>query len=192
MGWHILTALAAGVAIWCTHFVAMLGYHVGVPVGFDPVLTIVSLAFAVFGATAGFAVAQRRYLGRFTSAIGGAIVGLAIAAMHYTGMIAYRVQGRVSWDKYYLVASIVLAVALSAAALHCAAFTPPRPRSHGGPARVRHRLPSLHRHDRLPREGHGDRRLFLNPEALQALRLRRRRHGARHRDRRAGELYHRR
>jgi NO-binding membrane sensor protein with MHYT domain len=143
MGWHILTALAAGVAIWCTHFVAMLGYHVGVPVGFDPVLTIVSLAFAVFGATAGFAVAQRRYLGRFTSAIGGAIVGLAIAAMHYTGMIAYRVQGRVSWDKYYLVASIVLAVALSAAALHCAAFTPPRPRSHGGPARVRHRLPSL-------------------------------------------------
>ncbi|MEH3108476.1 MAG: diguanylate cyclase [Agrobacterium cavarae] len=43
---------------------------------------------------------------------------LAISTMHYTGMMAYRVQGIVSWDRTYLVASIVLSVALSSAALH--------------------------------------------------------------------------
>ena len=48
------------------------------------------------------------------------MVGLAIAAMHYTGMMAYRVQGIVSWDMPYLVASIVLSVGLSAIALHAA------------------------------------------------------------------------
>ena len=25
-GWHFLTAVAAGSAIWCTHFIAMLAY----------------------------------------------------------------------------------------------------------------------------------------------------------------------
>jgi diguanylate cyclase (GGDEF)-like protein len=119
IGWHVLTAVAAGAAIWCTHFIAMLGFDAGAPVGFDPVLTIVSLLIAVAGSTIGFAVAGSG-LSRFTPALGGAIVGLAIVLMHYTGMTAYRVQGLVSWDMSYLVASIVLAVGLSATALHLA------------------------------------------------------------------------
>ncbi len=118
-GWHFLAALAAGVAIWCTHFVAMLGFDAGVPVGFDPVLTIVSLLIAVVGSTVGFALAGSRLAG-FGAALGGAVVGLAIAAMHYVGMIAYRVQGIVTWDMPYLVASIMLSVGLSAVALHYA------------------------------------------------------------------------
>ena len=51
---------------------------------------------------------------------GGAVVGLAITAMHYTGMMAYRVQGIVSWDTHYLVASIMLSVAFGGYALHVA------------------------------------------------------------------------
>lgn len=118
-GWLFMTALAAGVAIWCTHFVAMLGYDAGVPIGFDPVMTVVSLLIAVVGSTIGFMLAGSRWT-RFTPAFGGAIVGLAIAAMHYVGMMAYRVQGIVSWNMTYLVASIVLSVGLSALSLHLA------------------------------------------------------------------------
>ncbi|WP_296018820.1 bifunctional diguanylate cyclase/phosphodiesterase [uncultured Agrobacterium sp.] len=117
VGWQAMTALSAGVAIWCTHFVAMLGYDARVPIGFDLPLTVVSLLAVVFGNAIGFAVAisKRHFL---MPALGGAIVGLAISTMHYTGMIAYRVQGIVSWDATYLVASILLSVALSSAALH--------------------------------------------------------------------------
>ena len=111
--------MVAGAAIWCTHFIAMLGYQSGVPIGFDPVLTIVSLLIAMAGTLFGFAIATGRRM-RLTPAIGGAVVGLVIAAMHYTGMMAYRVQGVVSWDTSYLVASIVLSVTLSALALHFA------------------------------------------------------------------------
>ncbi|MFT4066506.1 putative bifunctional diguanylate cyclase/phosphodiesterase [Paraburkholderia sp.] len=121
-GWHVLTAVAAGVAIWCTHFIGMLGFNPGVPVGFDPLLTMVSLVIAVAGSTLGFVIAGSK-LARFTPALGGAIVGVAITLMHYTGMIAYRVQGIVSWDMPYLVASIFFAVTLSAAALHFAMQT---------------------------------------------------------------------
>ena len=118
-GWLFMTALAAGVAIWCTHFIAMLGYDAGVPVGFDPVMTVVSLLIAVLGSTIGFMLSGSGWT-RFTPAFGGAIVGLAIAAMHYTGLMAYRVQGIVSWDMPYLIASIVISVSLSALALHLA------------------------------------------------------------------------
>ena len=118
-GWYFLTALAAGAAIWCTHFVAMLGFESGVPVSFDPVLTILSLIIAVIGSTIGFAVAGMKF-SRFAPAIGGAFVGLAVAAMHYTGMAAYRVQGIVSWDLSYLIASIILAVVFATIATHIA------------------------------------------------------------------------
>lgn len=117
IGWYFLTALTAGVAIWCTHFVAMLGYEASAPVEFDPVLTIASLLIAVFGATLGFLIAGSK-LTRWAPAVGGGVVGLAIAVMHYVGMMAYRVQGVVSWNQWHLAASIFLAVSLSAVALH--------------------------------------------------------------------------
>jgi diguanylate cyclase (GGDEF)-like protein len=124
ISWNFLTSVAAGAAIWCTHFIAMLGFEAGVPVGFDPALTIISLLIAVAGSMAGFAVAASG-LSPATPALGGAIVGLSIALMHYTGMLGYRVQGIVSWDTTNLVASIVLSVGLAAAALHLAMHRPP-------------------------------------------------------------------
>jgi len=120
LGWHVLTAVAAGAAIWCTHFIAMIGFEPGAPVAFDPVLTVLSLLVAVVGAAPGFALACSRRL-KFAPALGGAVVGVAIVLMHYTGMMAYRVQGLVSWDMGYLVASVVISVVVSALALHTAA-----------------------------------------------------------------------
>ncbi|AUC95259.1 bifunctional diguanylate cyclase/phosphodiesterase [Bradyrhizobium sp. SK17] len=119
LGWHFLTAVAAGAAIWCTHFVAMLAFDPGVPVGFDPILTILSLLMAMAGTFAGFLLAATSST-QPIPAIGGGLVGLTISAMHYVGMMAYRVQGIVSWDMVYLDASIVLSVVLSGLALHFA------------------------------------------------------------------------
>jgi diguanylate cyclase (GGDEF)-like protein len=116
-GWHFLTAVAAGAAIWCTHFIAILAYEPGAPVTFDPLLTMFSLLIAIFGTGAGSVVAASG-LARFAPALGGAITGMAIAVMHYTGMMAYRVQGTIGWDMGYLIASIILSVGLSAAAFH--------------------------------------------------------------------------
>ncbi|WP_062210696.1 EAL domain-containing protein [Aureimonas sp. AU12] len=113
--WLVLTALITGGSIWCTHFIAILGYDPGISIGFDPVLTIVSLLVAMVGAGIGFLIASSA--GRSASLAGGAIVGLAIVVMHYTGMLGYRVEGIASWNLPYLVASIVISCSLSAAAL---------------------------------------------------------------------------
>ncbi|MFP6562806.1 putative bifunctional diguanylate cyclase/phosphodiesterase [Paraburkholderia sp. B3] len=123
-GWIFLASISSAVAIWCTHFVAMLGFEPGVPVAFDPVLTIDSLFIALAGSFAGFAIATSRWR-RVAPALGGAVLGLAVALMHYTGMLAYRVEGAVGWNSTYLVASVVLSVGFAAWALQHAAARGP-------------------------------------------------------------------
>lgn len=118
-GWYFLTALTAGTVIWSAHCIGILAFNAGVPIALDPVMTSVSLLIAMMGSTVGFVLAGSRLFHRAGLA-GGIVVGLSIAAMHYTGMMAYRVQGVVSWDMNYLVASIVLSVVFAAAALHLA------------------------------------------------------------------------
>ena len=117
LGWHFLTAVAAGSSIWCTHFIAVLAYKPSVPVTLDPVLTILSLLMAVLGTAPGFILAASGNTSWRLGALGGAIIGMAIAAMHYTGMLAYRPDGLVTWNTTYLIASIGLSVAISATAM---------------------------------------------------------------------------
>ena len=119
ISWHFLTGVAAGATIWCTHFIAILAYNPTVPVTFLPVLTIFSLLIAIFGSGAGFYLATRT-ISRWQPSIGGAIVGLAIVAMHYTGMMAYRIQGIITWDTSYVAVSVALAVTFAGLATHAA------------------------------------------------------------------------
>lgn len=115
LGWAFLTSVASGATIWCTHFVAMLAFRAGVPVTLDPVLTITSLVIAITGTFIGVGLAAwgpRDFYGT----LGGAIFGLAISGMHYMGMAAYRVDGIVTWDSAYVIASLICSVGFAGAA----------------------------------------------------------------------------
>jgi diguanylate cyclase (GGDEF)-like protein len=107
-GWLFLASIAAGAAVWCTHFIAMLAYDVAAPVVFEPILTMASLLIAIGGAAGAFRIAIGRGLAREIAA--GVTLGVTVAAMHYTGMWAYRVDGIVDWDVSYIAASLVVAV----------------------------------------------------------------------------------
>ncbi|SFO27542.1 diguanylate cyclase (GGDEF) domain-containing protein [Mesorhizobium sp. NFR06] len=119
VGWNFLTSVCAGSSIWCTHFIAMLAYDPGVPITFDPVLTIASLFIAITGTAAGFIAATTR-APRIAPIFGGVIVGLAISGMHYTGMAAYHVAGIVEWNTTYIAASVLLSVAFACVAVKAA------------------------------------------------------------------------
>ena len=60
LAWVFLAAVATGTGIWATHFVAMLAYEPGYPVGYDAVLTIASLLVAVVVAAVGLALVDAR------------------------------------------------------------------------------------------------------------------------------------
>ncbi|MDI7860882.1 EAL domain-containing protein [Rhizobiaceae bacterium n13] len=111
--WLFLSGFIGGSTIWTTHFVAMLGYRTGVADGFEPVLTLISLLIGIGVTSLGFFIAAASKKGALIEA-GGAIVGLGICLMHYTGMAALLVEGRLEWDRSYVLASLVLAAIFGA------------------------------------------------------------------------------
>ncbi len=115
-GWVVLTAVSAGTMVWATHFVAMMAFRATAPVVLDPILTLFSLLAVTFLAVPGLALAVQRR--SWSGAAGGGIIGTGIAVMHYVGMAAYRVDGIVTWDWRYVLASVVLSCGLSASAFH--------------------------------------------------------------------------
>ncbi|WGM32461.1 MHYT domain-containing protein [Brevundimonas sp. NIBR11] len=115
--WLGAAALAMGGGIWSMHFIAMLGFDPGAPVSYDPGLTLLSFLLAVAGTAGAFFAASRERLGRGRIPVAGAAMGLAIAAMHYVGMAAMRTTAAVGWRVDLVVASVLIAIAASVAAL---------------------------------------------------------------------------
>ncbi len=85
--WHLGAALAAGLGVWTTHFMAMLGYRTDIILGYHYGITLASAGIAVLSVGLPFALSavpsNRSMRGAF-----GAVAGLGIGAMHVTGMAA--------------------------------------------------------------------------------------------------------
>jgi signal transduction histidine kinase len=114
LGWLAGAAAVTGSGVWSTHFVAMLAFRPGLPMGYDITLTAVSVAIAIVVAGAGFLIADR---GGLWGAFGGGIVGAGVGAMHFTGMKALIVPAVKIWDPAYAHSSILFGVVFGAVAL---------------------------------------------------------------------------
>jgi NO-binding membrane sensor protein with MHYT domain/two-component sensor histidine kinase len=119
--WLITAAVAMGGGVWAMHFIAMLGFNPGAPVRYDPGLTLLSFLLAVAGTAAAFFAASQDRLGAGRIPVAGAVMGGAIALMHYVGMAAMRTAATIGWRADLVVASIVIAIGASTAALWAAA-----------------------------------------------------------------------
>jgi NO-binding membrane sensor protein with MHYT domain len=117
--WLVIAAFAIGGAgIWLMHFTAMLGFDVPrSPVRYNLPMTILSMAIAVgvVGIALVFIGHGPRKAGRLLAA--GLFTGIGVLAMHYTGMAAMHVAGEIHYDPALTVASGVIAVVASTAAL---------------------------------------------------------------------------
>jgi signal transduction histidine kinase len=111
--WLIGTAFVSGTGIWATHFVAMLAFRPGLPLGYNLPLTAASVTLAIL--ISGLAFAS--VLSRRTATIGGGLFGVAVGAMHYTGMAALQVPAVQHWDVSYITASIAIGIVVGAIAL---------------------------------------------------------------------------
>ena len=121
--WLLLAGVATGCGIWATHFIAMLAYEPPVPVSYNIGLTVISLAVGAVVTIVGFFIATISSA-RWAAPIGGVVVGAGIVGMHYLGMWALETPGNVSWSTDLVLASIVLGVALAAAAMEVAVRRP--------------------------------------------------------------------
>ena len=115
----VLAALVAGIGIWATHFVAMLAYAPAVNGGYELSGTIASFLLPILGAGAAFALAAESRKTSWTIAA-GLILGFSVALMHFSGMRAFQPSAVIRWDAAYVVASILVGLALSVASMFAA------------------------------------------------------------------------
>ncbi len=114
--WLAGSGLAAGIGIWSTHFIAMLGYDPGHSVTYDLPLTLLSLAVGAVSACLALALA-RRMTTMAGSLAAGALLGLGVAAMHFTGMAGVRLPGTFTWDVPTLGVALAIGCTLAGLAL---------------------------------------------------------------------------
>ena len=85
----VWTAVVAGVGVWTTHFVAMIGYRPDAALSYDFQVTLISILVGV--AFVGIPVGVSLFLTGFHARVGlGILAGLGVAAMHLTGMSAIQ------------------------------------------------------------------------------------------------------
>src|SRR5882672_1208113 len=110
------TAVGGG-AIWSMHFIGMNAADLGMPVAYDPVLTIASLIVAILAPAVGLFIVGRSDGGLFNLPLGGVLTGLGVTLMHYTGMAAMIIPAKISYDPTLFIASIVIAIVAATVAL---------------------------------------------------------------------------
>ncbi|GAB6141496.1 hypothetical protein JCM14076_22250 [Methylosoma difficile] len=108
--WMLGSALAMGGGVWSMHFVGMLAFHLPISIGYDPVITLLSLAIAVAISAMALWLMRSSELSKTSTAAGALFVGLGIAAMHYTGMMAMRMSPSIVYDLPLVALSIGIAV----------------------------------------------------------------------------------
>ncbi len=114
--WLGLAAMAFGGGVWATHFIAILAYDPGLPLGFDAVTTVASAVVAILLCGLGFTQGLAGE-GAARRGAGGALAGLGVGAMHYLGMAALRLPGNLEYAPDLVGFSILGGAAFPTAAL---------------------------------------------------------------------------
>jgi diguanylate cyclase (GGDEF)-like protein/PAS domain S-box-containing protein len=115
--WLAGGALSMGSGIWSMHFIGMLAFHLPITVAYDAAATMLSMAIAIVVSGLALFVVSRPTLTWRSITAGAALMGAGISAMHYTGMYAMQMSPPIAYDPPLFIASVIIAVVASLAAL---------------------------------------------------------------------------
>ena len=110
-------AFALGIGIWSMHFIGMLAFSMPIPLGYDFLLTLLSLLIAIAVSLLVLQTVSGTQLSTSRLAVSSIFMGAAIALMHYTGMAAMRMAPGITYVPWIFIASILIAIAVSFVAL---------------------------------------------------------------------------
>ncbi|HET6806164.1 MAG TPA: EAL domain-containing protein [Frateuria sp.] len=114
--WTGFGALAMGSGVWAMHFIGMLALQVPMPLGYDSRQTALSAVPVVLATGATLWLLARRPT-RNGAILAGCVLGLGMAAMHYLGVAALHMRPAIAWRLPWTVASLLLALLGSTAAI---------------------------------------------------------------------------
>jgi signal transduction histidine kinase/DNA-binding response OmpR family regulator/HPt (histidine-containing phosphotransfer) domain-containing protein len=116
--WTAVGAIVMGGGIWSMHFIGMLAFSLPCGVGYNPVLTLVSILPGVLASgVALFVLSRREQPPQKLLFVCALLMGAGIGAMHYSGMAAMQPAALLRYDIRIVTLSVVVAVALAYLAL---------------------------------------------------------------------------
>ncbi len=114
---HYAGAFSMGAGIWSMHFIGMLAYKMDMVVNYDPVITALSMFPALIISYFVLQIVKKGKLGAFRLIVSSILLGAGICGMHYTGMAAMEMDGDILYKPGLFMASVLIAVLASGAAL---------------------------------------------------------------------------
>lgn len=115
--WLLGGAVSMGTGIWSMHFIGMLAFALPIPIAYDNSLNALSWLLAIAVSGVALSIVRRPELTASNISLGAGLMGAGIASMHYTGMAAMRMSPPIEYDPLLFIASILIAIAASLAAL---------------------------------------------------------------------------
>ena len=115
--WLVGGGISMGLGIWSMHFIGMLAFHLPIRVSYDLSLTLLSMVIAVGSSFLALWVVKRPALTLQNLSVGAMLMGAGIASMHYTGMYAMRMSPAIEYHAGLFMASVLIAIGASLAAL---------------------------------------------------------------------------
>ena len=115
--WLAGGSAAMGSGIWSMHFIGMLAYHLPIAMGYDPWITALSLLLGILSSALALKLVSQQKLSNLQLMLGALMMGAGVCGMHYTGMAAMRMSPGIHYKLPLAIASIVIAVVASGAAL---------------------------------------------------------------------------
>jgi diguanylate cyclase (GGDEF)-like protein len=115
--WLAGGSVAMGIGIWSMHFIGMLAFTLPIPMGYDPVITLLSLLIAIASSAFALWMVCQKYLTWPRLCAGALLMGAGVCSMHYTGMAAMRMMPPIHYIPSLFILSCVIAFAASGAAL---------------------------------------------------------------------------
>ena len=107
-------AITMGIGIWSMHFIGMLAFQMPVPMAYDLSKSLLSILPAILAsAIALFSLGKHKLYFIFASLL----MGTGITGMHYIGMAAMDMDPPIQYNPLLVIASFVIAVVASGAAL---------------------------------------------------------------------------
>ncbi len=115
--WLLGGAFSMGTGIWSMHFIGMLAFHLPIPVAYDAWINTLSWFVAVSVSGVALSVVRHPAMTGRNLSVGAALMGAGISTMHYTGMAAMRMSPPIVYDPALFIASVLIAIGASLAAL---------------------------------------------------------------------------
>ncbi|PKG24794.1 bifunctional diguanylate cyclase/phosphodiesterase [Niallia nealsonii] len=111
-----------GLGIWAMHFIAMLAFHLSIPVSYSITGVIFSIFPAIISSVIAFFIISRTTMGKTQVILGAIFMAIGIVSMHYTGMEAMEMGAIIEYSLLLWILSAIIAFISSLVGLYLLFF----------------------------------------------------------------------